>query len=168
MAVACGRRVSSFGGLGYDGYTWGRVVQIGIPSAALVLLTGVGSLVLGPALLPWLPGRPFSLKGFWVGLALVLLLFGCGLFADALTPNWASMSAWCLILPSVASVLVMKFTGASTYTSLSRRPSRNACGLADPASLLRLGTGPVVGGKTYVNARESREQPCLACDTFGM
>jgi len=115
-------------GLSRSGYDLARAVEVGLPSAAVILLTGWGSLVLGPALLPWLPGRPFSVKGLWVGLAFLLLLNACNGLSQALRPNWATTCAWCLILPSAASVLVMKFTGSSTYTSLSgvRREMRAA------------------------------------------
>lgn len=106
-------------GLGRDGYAWSRVLEIGLPSAALVLLTSAASLVLGPALLPWLPGRAFSLKGFWIGTALLLTFIACGWFPTALGHDWASTLAWSFLLPAGASVLVMKFTGASMYTSLS-------------------------------------------------
>jgi acetyl-CoA decarbonylase/synthase complex subunit gamma len=129
-------------GLGRDGYALGRVLEIGLPSAAVFLLACLGSLVLGPALLPWLPGRAFSLKGFWIGLALPLALVGCGWFPSVLARDWASTLAWCLLLPSAASILLLKFTGASTYTSLSgvRRETR----IAMPIQLTAAAAGLVV------------------------
>lgn len=129
------------GGLGRDGYALGRVVEIGMPSAAMFVLTSLGGLVLGPALLPWLPGRPFSLKGFWIGLALLVLFFTWGRFSGVVFQNWATAAGWCLLLPSVSSVLVMSFTGASTYTSLSgvRRETRVALPLLLVAFLVGLG-----------------------------
>ncbi|MHC4570308.1 MAG: hypothetical protein ACYTE3_31715 [Planctomycetota bacterium] len=39
--------------------------------------------VLGPLLLPWLPGRAFSAKGVWIGLAMSLVL--------ALCSSWSSV-----------------------------------------------------------------------------
>ena len=106
-------------GLGRDGYSWVRVIDHGLPTAIMILLASFGSLALGPALLPWLPGRAFSLKGFWIGLAFLFTFLSCGWFSHAMFQNWLTTLSWCLLLPSMASVLVLAFTGASTYTSLS-------------------------------------------------
>jgi acetyl-CoA decarbonylase/synthase complex subunit gamma len=127
-------------GVGRDGFAAGRVLEVGIPSAAMFLATCVGCLVLGPALLPWLPGRSFSLKGFWVALALLLAYFGLGWFPAALSRDWPSTLAWCLLLPAAGSTLVMKFTGASTYTSLSgvRREMRVAMPIQLACAILGL------------------------------
>jgi acetyl-CoA decarbonylase/synthase complex subunit gamma len=108
-----------FAGLGRDGYSWQRGLELGLPTAIMVLLTSFGSLALGPVLLPWLPGRAFSLKGLWVGLAFLVLFQSSGWFAAAARQNPATTLGWILLVPSAASVLVMAFTGASTYTSLS-------------------------------------------------
>jgi len=106
-------------GVGRDGYSWQRVFELGFPTAIMVLLASFGSLALGPALLPWLPGRAFSVKGLWVGLAFLIVFLSSAWFSAAVRQNWATTLGWALLLPSVASVLVMAFTGASTYTSLS-------------------------------------------------
>ncbi len=115
-------------GLGSDGYSFGRLLSVGLPSAGLFLATSVGAVVLGPALLPYLPGRPFALKGLWPG-----LLFSAGLVAGtslgaAGIRGRLDVAAWCLLIPAVASFLVMNFTGATTFTSLSgvRREMRIA------------------------------------------
>jgi len=106
-------------GLGPDGYAWARVATVGLWSAALFLGACIGSIVLAPALLPWLPGRAFAVKGAWLGFALLL---GAGLYVGAhpaLLDSWFSAAAWCLLIPASASFLTMNFTGASTFTSLS-------------------------------------------------
>jgi hypothetical protein len=79
----------------------------------------VAGAVLTPLLLPWLPGRAFSLKGVIMGLitAGILTVFLAG---DVVT--WSGrldMLAWFLLAPAVAAYLAMNFTGCSTYTSLS-------------------------------------------------
>ena len=107
-------------GLGRDGYSAARVKAAGLSSAALFLVGWLAGGALVPALLPWLPGRSFSAKGAWTGLAAVLAI---GAYAWA-SPNivagdWLSVAAWLLMIPAVASFLGMNFTGASTYTSLS-------------------------------------------------
>ena len=44
-------------GWGQNGYSWQRVADAGIRSAGLLLGVFVASSILGPVLLPWLPGR---------------------------------------------------------------------------------------------------------------
>ena len=108
-------------GLGPGVYALTRVAGAGTLAAGLILATWIGSAVLTPLLLPWLPGRALSIKGAWLG-----LLFLVGLFAGAcLLPELAekltsfNLIAWCLLIPTVASFMAMNFTGATTYTSLS-------------------------------------------------
>jgi acetyl-CoA decarbonylase/synthase complex subunit gamma len=105
------------GGLGADGYSLVGVRSIGLPSAAVVLLAFLGAAILGPALLPWLPGRAFSAKGAALGLASVAIA-AWAVWPAPLT-HWLHGAAWALLVPALASFVVMNFTGASTYTSLS-------------------------------------------------
>lgn len=84
------------------------------------ILSGItGGAVLTPLLLPWLPGRAFSLKGLGAG-----LLAGGGWLAarSELGPRPLDLvegAAWLLLIVAIASFLAFQFTGASTYTSLS-------------------------------------------------
>lgn len=74
--------------------------------------------VLTPILLPWLPGRAFSLKGLFpgvIGAGLLVLSFG----GNKTAGSFLEMLAWFLLVPAATSYLAMNFTGASTYTSLS-------------------------------------------------
>jgi acetyl-CoA decarbonylase/synthase complex subunit gamma len=103
-------------GLGPDGYALARVGTIGVGAAALVLAGFAAAAVLGPVLLPWLPGRAFSVKGAVLGLGLLVagtLLVGTG------NGSPLHVLAWALLLPALSSFVVMNFTGASPYTSLS-------------------------------------------------
>jgi acetyl-CoA decarbonylase/synthase complex subunit gamma len=99
---------------------WSNVVSgPGLVAALGVLSAILGGAVLTPLLLPWLPGRAFSLKGGLVGTAaatLFQLLHG----PDPETASGIGETvAWFLLIPSVTSYLAMNFTGASTFTSLS-------------------------------------------------
>lgn len=105
-------------GLGDDDWesAWYRQVAWG---GAAVLGGIVGGAVLTPLLLPWLPGRAFSLKGLWAG-----LLAGGGWLAarSQLGPppfDLVEGGGWLLLIVAIASFLAFQFTGASTYTSLS-------------------------------------------------
>lgn len=69
--------------------------------------------ILLPALLPWLPGRSFSVKSAIAGLALIAAL------SPFLALDAYQLCARALIYAPVASFIGLDFTGASTYTSLS-------------------------------------------------
>lgn len=98
---------------------------ISVPSVLAAVFAGA---VLTPILLPWLPGRAFSMKGLPLGLACAAV------FALLQAPNIETMGgvietvSWMILIPAMATYLAMNFTGASTYTSLSgvRREMRVA------------------------------------------
>lgn len=106
-------------GFGPGIYSLDRVATFGLASAILVLVAHVAGTVFPPALLPWLPGRTFAIKGMWVGLVLAAAV-GWYASGDAhIFRNAFTQSAWYLMFPAVTSFIAMNFTGASTYTSLS-------------------------------------------------
>jgi acetyl-CoA decarbonylase/synthase complex subunit gamma len=77
------------------------------------VLTGI---VLGPLLLPWLPGRGFAVKGAVIG-----MLWTACFYALAGGSHWnvLAASAALLALPAVSAFYTLNFTGCSTYTSRS-------------------------------------------------
>jgi len=85
-----------------------------LPALYLFLAYLTGS-ALSPALLPWLPGRSFSLKGAEAGILLTAAL----LLPHSLPGNLIPLISWFLVIPAMASYMAMNFTGSSTYTSLS-------------------------------------------------
>ena len=107
------------GGLGGEGGYWSGVMHYGLFAVVAFLCALAAGAVLTPILLPWLPGRAFSLKGLIMGFltAILLAAFWPGTFND-----WAGRTqivAWFFLIPAIAAFLAMNFTGASTYTSLS-------------------------------------------------
>jgi hypothetical protein len=104
------------GGFHKRGFSVNNCLHTGCASAALFLLAYMAGGLLGPILLPFLPGRAFSVKGNWIGLMVLLAGY---LFGFASLKGGFSLAAWALIMPVVSSVIVMNFTGTSTYTSLS-------------------------------------------------
>ncbi len=115
-------------GLGTDLYSVDRVLSYGVVSALILLITYVAGTALPPALLPWLPGRPFSLKGAWVGLALAVGVMLYALRHGEAFQGVPVVVAWLFLIPAVTSFIAMNFTGSSTYTSLSgvRKEMRTA------------------------------------------
>jgi acetyl-CoA decarbonylase/synthase complex subunit gamma len=105
--------------LGRSGEGWANAVRHGLFSALAILTAILAGAVLTPLLLPWLPGRAFSLKGLIPGFftAAILLFFG---WAHWIT--WTGrleILAWLFLIPAVSAYLAMNLTGTSTYTSLS-------------------------------------------------
>jgi acetyl-CoA decarbonylase/synthase complex subunit gamma len=108
--------VSGFGSDGYD------VARLGIAAAthgALMLGAILVGTVILPLLLPWLPGRPFAVKGAFLGFLYAILIAGIGFQHPDVFRNTASWAAWLLLAPAITSYLGMNFSGCSTYTSLS-------------------------------------------------
>jgi acetyl-CoA decarbonylase/synthase complex subunit gamma len=107
------------GGLSGEGSFWQNAMTHGLFAVAALILSLIMGAVLTPLLLPYLPGRAFALKGFFLsllGVIFLLVVFGGG------GMNWAGIAerlAWVLLVPALTAFLAMNFTGASTYTSLS-------------------------------------------------
>ena len=79
----------------------------------------VAGAILTPLLLPWLPGRAFSLKGFILGLLAAFILVAFHFNGLSTWTGRLEILAWVLFIPALSAYLAMNFTGASTYTSLS-------------------------------------------------
>lgn len=106
-------------GIGGSAGFWSNAMNYGLFAVLAILSAIVSGAVLHPLLLPYLPGRAFSIKGFAIGLV-VALIFLYIRDADLLTRAGITEAlAWLLIIPAISSFLAMNFTGASTYTSLS-------------------------------------------------
>ena len=106
-------------GLGPGLYAIDRILHVGIATGGFVLAAFLASSILTPALLPWLPGRAFALKGAWIGLAVATVAWWVTRDAPGLTATLPGAISWFLLLPALTSFVAMNFTGASTFTSLS-------------------------------------------------
>jgi hypothetical protein len=78
------------------------------------VLTGT---VFTPLLLPIIPGKAFSWKGWLLGL--IWSVFALWFFDWLSSDFWLLAVGYLLLLPSVSAYLAMNFTGSSTYTSPS-------------------------------------------------
>lgn len=107
------------GGLSRGGYSLDGLATTGLTSAAALLASVLAAQVAGPILLPWLPGRAFALKGAFLGLALVGTFGALGLSGSIALPSLLHQAAWVALAPAIASFMLMNFTGATTFTSLS-------------------------------------------------
>jgi acetyl-CoA decarbonylase/synthase complex subunit gamma len=108
--------IGLFGG---PGGLWVNTRYSCIYSAQIIITGMLAGAVFTPLLLPWLPGRAFSVKGLAPGIlgALFLMVLRWG--------DWTAMTgafemiAGLLLILAASTFLAMNFTGASTYTSLS-------------------------------------------------
>lgn len=127
--------ISGIGGpLGF----WTNAMNFGLFAVLALLCAVIGGVVLNPLLMPYLPGRAFSIKGFSIGIVIALMLLYLRDINLSLWPGKVEAMAWLLIIPAMAGYLAMNFTGCSTYTSLSgvkremrwALPLEIACGAA--------------------------------------
>jgi len=88
-------------------------------AAIASVLAGVAAF---PILLPWLPTRQFSGKGFILG-GLVALSFALAAWLRHADATWWSRLGWALAyllaLPPVTAYLALNFTGSTPFTSRS-------------------------------------------------
>jgi len=92
-----------------------------------------------------LPGRSFSVKGFFAGLVTLLLIF---VFVSPFKSTF-EIIGWSLLIPLLSSFLTMNFTGASTYTSLSG--VKKEMRIAIPVQI----TGSIIGTVFWIISRFS-------------
>jgi hypothetical protein len=103
------------GGIGRSIFSLAAAWSRGGGAVAAGLSAVLAGAVLTPVLLPWIPGRAFSLKG---------ALAGAGVAAAILLARWHSLGIWnagalLLAIPAAASWCAMNFTGSTTFTSPS-------------------------------------------------
>jgi hypothetical protein len=88
-------------------------------AAITAILSGV---VLFPILLPWVPTRDFSTKGFIIG-GLMALPFALNAFYGVTDEVWWLRSGraltYMLTMPPITAFLALNFTGSTTFTSVT-------------------------------------------------
>jgi hypothetical protein len=102
-------------GLNGNGISFRDFRSEGGPTILGVILAYFAGIVITPMFLPYIPGRRFSLKGFFSGTLVFIIL----LFLKLAGHNIFENISWFLIITAISSFLAMNFTGSSTYTSLS-------------------------------------------------
>jgi hypothetical protein len=102
-------------GLSEKGISYSDFRGEGGPAILKIFLAYFAGIVITPMLLPFIPGRHFSLKGFFSGTLVFLVLLLIKLSND----NALEIFSWFFIITTIASFMAMNWTGSSTYTSLS-------------------------------------------------
>ncbi len=98
----------------FAGFSTSRAVGWFVIPAAAIGTSIVSGAVLTPLLLPWLPGRAFSIKGFMMGI-LSALSVASFLHSSSILETVVILVS----VPAMSAYLAMNFTGSSTFTSLS-------------------------------------------------
>jgi len=113
----------------------------GLPPSLAVLAGVTAGSIVTPLLLPWIPGRAFSVKGALSGLVLFVTVCAvCGVW-DMDYSGPARLS-WLFITLATASWFGMAFTGASTFTSLNG--VRKEMLLAMPVQFIGIAAGIIL------------------------
>jgi hypothetical protein len=102
-------------GVSDKGFSYKDFSVEGWPAVLKVFLAYFSGIVITPMFLPYIPGRYFSLKGFFSGIVTFLIL----ILLKSAGISFFEISSWFLIITAISSFLAMNFTGSSTYTSLS-------------------------------------------------
>ena len=97
---------------------------------------------LTPVLLPFIPGRAFSFKGWLLGILWALSVNLINGFPGTPTYGWLLSAAYLLILPAISSYLAMNFTGCSTYTSFTG--VKREMQIALPLIIVSMGLGMIL------------------------
>jgi len=127
------------GAANFRNFWMGILDQASFGGLALLVAAAAGAVVT-PLLLPWLPGRAFSLKGAVAGLIMIAGALWWRGGGDVATFARFDTVAWLLIGTAMSAFLAMNFTGSSTYTSLSgvKREMRVAVPLQITAAAIGL------------------------------
>jgi hypothetical protein len=128
-------------GIGPGIFSLGAAWERGFAAVATLAAGILAGAVVTPALLPWIPGRAFSVKGGLTG----GVLAACVAAWERGALGTPSVLALLLAMTAVSSFVAMNFTGATTFTSPSgvekemRRALPVQAGLAVLAGLLWTG-----------------------------
>lgn len=106
-------------GINGVGYSYDRLFSEGIVAAAIALSSFGGGVFLSALLLPYLPGRSFSIRGAFLGFAFVAFPSFLGVNHGAFNGSNYHLATWWLLIPVIVSFVCQQFTGCSTFTSLS-------------------------------------------------
>jgi hypothetical protein len=101
-------------GIGYAVFDTIDVLFKGVLVLAVLASGTIAGAVVAPILLPWIPGRFFSFKGFATG-----VIIGSGVAFLLSKQNILEFSAVILMTGALSSYLAMNFTGATPFTSPS-------------------------------------------------
>ena len=94
----------------------------GLMTAAAMVTAIIAGIVLFPVLLPWIPTKDFSTKGFIIGglAALPFAIWTLNATQDApLLLRYSSALVYMFAMPPITAFFALNFTGSTTFTSVT-------------------------------------------------
>ena len=128
-------------GIGPDIFSFFQAWNRGWVSLAAGLAGIVAGVVVAPLLLPWIPGKPFSVKGAVLG---ILVAIGIVFFFRH-TVGALETGALILFISAISSYLAMNFTGTTPFTSPSGVEKEMRLAIPAQAGAVLLAAGLWVG-----------------------
>lgn len=104
-------------GVGPHIFSFSAAWHRGLLAVSAIIAGILAGCAVVPALLPWLPGRAFAVKGGVAGSAIALILVMVMWAGGSIT--FGAAFAVLLLTTSLSSFLAMNFTGSTPYTSPS-------------------------------------------------
>lgn len=101
-------------GLEKHGIIFGQALQA-MPFILLGFIAILCGSFITPVFLPFVPGRAFSIKGWLVGMAAVIIF----LASTRAIHHWQAIAAALIAFPMVSSFCALNFTGSTPFTSMS-------------------------------------------------
>ncbi len=108
-----------FFGLMPEGILFRQAFSEGLPVLGLFLAAILTGAAMTPILLPWIPCRSFTIKGFLMGLLPVVFVHYLNGFFVTPFENVFLLGASYLLFPALSGYLAFNFTGCTTFTSPS-------------------------------------------------
>jgi hypothetical protein len=102
-------------GVNGDGFSFRQAAAVLLPIIQIITAGYAAGLIVTPLLLPYIPVRSFSFKGFITGGVVSLLFILMYPFGGSLLMKVGGL----FFVSGFSSYLAMNFTGSSTYTSLA-------------------------------------------------
>ena len=102
-------------GIHADGISIRQALSSLLPLVKILTAAYIAGVVLTPLLLPYIPVRSFSLKGYILGAVVAMLFF----FTHSIGSTLLAQAGGFFLISGFSSFLAMNFTGASTFTSLA-------------------------------------------------
>jgi hypothetical protein len=120
-----------------------RFLAFDMPAILGAIVAGT---ILVPAMLPWIPGRAFAVKGALLGLIWAVAVCQFRGVPAVSAASWVSALSYVLALPALSAFLAMNFTGSSTITSLSGVVREMRAALPPIVVGAVLGVGAMIAG----------------------
>jgi acetyl-CoA decarbonylase/synthase complex subunit gamma len=102
-------------GINADGISIRHALSGLLPLVQILTAGYIAGIVFTPLLLPYIPVRSFSFKGYIMGAVVAVFLF----FTHSLGSTFVAQVGGFFHISGFSSFLAMNFTGASTFTSLA-------------------------------------------------